>query len=119
GDPSRCQTVGRGQPIPDGYGGREDKALLRRVGGKGLLDEMQGGFFFVLEGANGAAYHVVLDHRAASDSRVGDLVSFATKPEPAVRTVDRRIADLARTDGCTVSIDQTSAIDDSERIARR
>ena len=58
GDPSRYQIVGQGQPIPDGYAGHEDKPLLARVTAKGLADELKGDFFVVLEGANGAAYHV-------------------------------------------------------------
>jgi hypothetical protein len=52
-----------------------------------------------LETPSGRAYHVPIDGRAAEELRVGDLVSFATRPEPAVRPVDREIAEAARRSG--------------------
>ena len=71
---------------------REGSPLVGRVAAKGLSDELKGIYFAVLETPSGRAYHLPIDARGAEVLRVGELVSFATRPEPAVRPVDREIA---------------------------
>ncbi len=93
GDRSRYHVVRVGEAItPE----REGSSLVGRVAAKGLSDELKGSYFAVLETPSGRAYHVPIDGRAAEELRVGDLVSFTTRPEPAARPVDREIAETAR-----------------------
>ncbi|HXX69874.1 MAG TPA: DUF3363 domain-containing protein [Polyangiaceae bacterium] len=95
GDPGRFHAVRPGQGLPDGRGGIEERVLVGRVAGKGLEDESKGIWYAVLETPTGAAYHVRLTARQAEVTRTGDLVTFGTEREPAVRPVDRRIAEEA------------------------
>jgi type IV secretory pathway VirD2 relaxase len=96
GDPSRYHVVREGQELPGDSGGAA-RVLAGRVASKGLSDELKGGFYAVIETPHGAAYHVPLDARTAEALREGDLVTFTTRPEAAVRPVDRMIAERART----------------------
>ncbi|HXX67872.1 MAG TPA: DUF3363 domain-containing protein [Polyangiaceae bacterium] len=95
GDPARFHAVRPGQALPDGRGGVEQRMLVGRVAGKGLEDESKGIWYAVLETPTGAAYHVRLTARQAEVTRTGDLVTFGTECEPAVRAVDRHIAEDA------------------------
>jgi type IV secretory pathway VirD2 relaxase len=99
GDPARFHAVRPGQGLPDGGGGVEERALVGRVAAKGLEDESKGIWYAVLETPTGAAYHVRLSARQAEITRTGDLVTFGTKREAAVRPVDRHIAEVAARDG--------------------
>jgi hypothetical protein len=65
------------------------------VASKGLSDELKGSFYVVLETPTGHAYHLPLDARTAEELRPGDIVTFATRREAAVRPVDREIAQAA------------------------
>jgi type IV secretory pathway VirD2 relaxase len=99
GDPARFHAVRPGQGLPDGRGGLEERALMGRVAAKGLEDESKGIWYAVLETPTGAAYHVRLSARQAEITRTGDLVTFETKREAAVRPVDRHIAEVVARDG--------------------
>jgi type IV secretory pathway VirD2 relaxase len=95
GDPARYRIVGPGRPLePEDQ--RASTVVTGRVASKGLSDEMKGSFYAVLETPNGFAYHLPLDARTAQAVAPGDLVLFGTRPEPAVRPIDRRIAENAR-----------------------
>lgn len=96
GDRSRYHVVRVGEAIiPE----REGSPLVGRVAAKGLSDELKGIYFAVFETPSGRAYHVPIDARGAEELRVGELVSFATRPQPAIRPVDREIAEAARLSG--------------------
>jgi type IV secretory pathway VirD2 relaxase len=96
GDPECFHVVARGQGLPDGHGGVEERVLVGRVVRKGLANELKGTTFYaVLETPTGEAYHVPVRAREVDTLRVGDLVSFETPREPAVRPVDRHIAEVA------------------------
>jgi hypothetical protein len=96
GDRSRYHVVRVGDAIvPE----REGAPLVGRVAAKGLSDELKGIYFAVLETPSGRAYHVPIDGRGAEGLRVGEIVSFATRPEPAVRPIDREIAEAVRLSG--------------------
>jgi type IV secretory pathway VirD2 relaxase len=96
GDAERFHVVRPGQGLPDGRGGVEERALVGRVVRKGLGDELSGRTFFaVIETPTGDAYHVTVAARVADVLRVGDLVSFGTKREPAAQPVDRHLAEGA------------------------
>jgi type IV secretory pathway VirD2 relaxase len=99
GDPERFHVVGRGQRLPDGQGGIETRLLVGRVARKGLADEQKGTFYAVLDTATGEAYHVPVGARVMDKLRLGELVSFQTEREPAVRPMDRQIAELAARQG--------------------
>jgi type IV secretory pathway VirD2 relaxase len=99
GDPARFYAVRPGQGLPDGGGGVEERVLVGRVAAKGLEDESKSIWYAVLETSTGAAYHVRLSARQAEITRTGDLVTFETKREAAVRPVDRHIAEVAARDG--------------------
>jgi len=99
GDPARFYAVRPGQGLPDGRGGVEEGAMVGRVAAKGLEDESKGVWYAVLETPTGGAYHVRLSARQAEITRTGDLVTFGTKREAAVRPVDRHIAEVAARDG--------------------
>jgi type IV secretory pathway VirD2 relaxase len=97
GNPTQYQIVRPGQALP--ARGDGSHVVSGRVVSKGLSDELKGRFFAVIESPTGAAYHVALDARSAQTVRPGDIVSFTTKPEPAVLPIDRQIAQTARAHG--------------------
>ena len=102
-DSSFYRVVHAGEPLHGGA--REGQPLVGRVAGKGLSDEVKGTFYAVLEASNGFAYHVPLDARTAEAVALGDLVSFGTRPELAVRPIDRSIAERAREAGGVYALD--------------
>jgi YD repeat-containing protein len=98
GDPARYRVVRPGKPLPTDE--RSDSRVVTgRVADKGLSNELKGAFYAVIETPSGDGYHVPLGARSAEDLRVGDIVSFKTEPLPAVRPIDREIADAARAQG--------------------
>jgi type IV secretory pathway VirD2 relaxase len=99
GDPARFYAVRPGQGLPDGRGGVEEGAMVGRVAAKGLEDESKGVWYAVLETPTGGAYHVRLSAREAEVTRTGDLVTFGTKRDAAIRPVDRHIVEVAARDG--------------------
>jgi type IV secretory pathway VirD2 relaxase len=99
GDPEHFHAVRPGQGLPDGRGGVDDRVMVGRVAAKGLEDESKGIWYAVLETPTGGAYHVRLSARQAEVTRTGDLVTFGTKRDAAVRPVDRHIAEVAARDG--------------------
>ena len=117
GDSSYYCIVHAGEPLLPGA--REGQHLVGRIAGKGLSDEMKGTFYAVLEAPNGFAYHVPLDGRTAEAVAPGDLVSFGTRPELAVRPIDRRIAERAREAGGVYALDPTGDERDRGNEARR
>jgi type IV secretory pathway VirD2 relaxase len=118
GDSSRYRVVGAGEPLLTGvHAGQE--VLVGRVAGKGLSDEMKGAYYAVLEAPNGFAYHVPLDQKTAEAVAPGDLVFFGTRPELAVRPVDRRIAETARNAGGVYALNRASDDGDRARATRR
>ena len=104
GDRSRYHIVREGQALETG-GVREAPVLTGRVASKGLSDELKGAMYAVIETPRGHAYHVPLAARLAEDIRPGDIVSFTTKPEAAVRPVDRHIAEVSRARGGVYALD--------------
>ncbi len=95
GDPAQYHVLRSGQPVePNRSAG--DNVVTGRVADKGLSDELRATCYAVIETPTGHAYHVPLDRRSTETLRVGDWVSFTTKPEAAVRPVDRHIAESAR-----------------------
>jgi type IV secretory pathway VirD2 relaxase len=106
GDPARFYAVRPGQGLPDGRGGVEEGAIVGRVAAKGLEDESRGVWYAVLETPTGGAYHVRLSARQAEVTRTGDLVTFGTKRDAAVRPVDRHIAKVAASDGLYAVVDR-------------
>jgi type IV secretory pathway VirD2 relaxase len=98
GDRARYRIVRVGQPL-DVDRADEPVVHLGRVARKGLSDELKGSFYAVLETPTGHAYHLPLDARTAEELRPGDLVTFATRREPAVRPVDREIVQAAAARG--------------------
>jgi type IV secretory pathway VirD2 relaxase len=117
GDPARYHVVRAGQPLPAGTEVRE-QTITGRVAAKGLADELKATFYAVIETPNGRAYHVPLDPRSADALRPGDIVSLRTEPEPAIRDVDRHIADAARERHGVYEIDREPS-PDAQRVARR
>jgi type IV secretory pathway VirD2 relaxase len=118
GDPSRYRIVRAGDALPTN-GADTPSVLWGRVASKGLSDELKGDFSAVLETPTGAAYHVPLDRRSAEELRTGDLVSFTTRPEPAVRPIDRHIDAVARAHGGVYAFDPTATADGESPWARR
>jgi type IV secretory pathway VirD2 relaxase len=98
GDRARYRIVRVGQPL-DVDRADDPVVHLGRVASKGLSDELKGSFYVVLETPTGHAYHLPLDARTAEELRPGDIVTFATRREPAVRPVDREIAQAAAARG--------------------
>jgi len=95
GDPGRYHVLRAGRPLePDGAAGAHH--VTGRVADKGLSDELRGACYAVIETPTGHAYHVPLDPRSAEKLGRGDWVSFTTKPDAAVRPVDRHIAEISR-----------------------
>jgi type IV secretory pathway VirD2 relaxase len=105
GDPARFFAVRPGQGLPDGRGGVLEGAMVGRVAAKGLEDESKGVWYAVLETPTGGAYHVRLSARQAEVTRTGDLVTFGTRRDMAVRPVDRHIAEVAAPNGVYVLAD--------------
>jgi type IV secretory pathway VirD2 relaxase len=96
GDGERFHVVRSGRGLPDGHGGVEERPVVGRVARKGLGDELSGrAFYAVIETPTGDAYHVTIAARVADSVRVGDVVSVATKREPAVQPVDRHLAEVS------------------------
>ena len=117
-DPSRYRIVGRGEPLPQGEE-RGARLLVGRVAAKGLSDEVKGTLYAVLETPSGEAFHVALDGRQAESLRAGNLVSFSTKRELAVRPIDRYIAEIARRSGGVFAPDTARATDNEARAVSR
>jgi hypothetical protein len=112
GDFMYYRIVRAGEPILTGARAGQEQ-LVGRVAGKGLSDEMKGTFYAVIEAPNGYAYHVPLDAKTADTVTPGDVVLFGTRPELAVRPIDRRIAEVARDARGIYALD--SAGDERER----
>jgi type IV secretory pathway VirD2 relaxase len=117
GDSSFYRVVHAGEPLH--VGAREGRPLVGRVAGKGLSDEMKGTFYAVLEAPNGFAYHVPLDARNAEAVAPGHLVLFGTRPELAVRPIDRGIAERAREAGGVYALDPRGDERDRANEGRR
>jgi type IV secretory pathway VirD2 relaxase len=115
-DPVRYHVVRAGHVLqPDAS---EGPVITGRVASKGLSDELKGIFYAVVETPNGSAYHVPLDARSAESLNAGDMVSLTTKPQPAVRPIDRHVAEVAAARGGVYEL----AVDrapDAERVAGR
>jgi hypothetical protein len=92
---------------------RPDASRIRR-----FFASLYRDFYAVLETPTGAAYHVPLDRRSAEELRTGDLVSFATRPEPAVRPIDRHIAAVARAHGGVYAFDAAAPAEGESPWAR-
>jgi hypothetical protein len=120
GDAERFHVVRPGQGLPDGQGGVEQRALVGRVVRKGLGDELNGRTFYaVIEAPTGDAYHLTVAARVADTLRVGDLVSFGTKREPAVQPVDRHLAEVAAAHGGVYELAGNAEGPDARFAARR
>jgi type IV secretory pathway VirD2 relaxase len=120
GDAERFHVVRPGQGLPDGQGGVEERTFVGRVVRKGLGDELNGRTFYaVIETPTGDAYHLTVAARVADTLRVGDLVSFGTKREPAVHPVDRRLAEVAAAHGGVYELAGNSDGQDARFAARR
>jgi type IV secretory pathway VirD2 relaxase len=118
GDSSYYRIVRAGEPLLTGVSAGQE-LLVGRVAGKGFSDELKGTFYAVLEAPNGFAYHLPLDARTAETVSQGDLVLFGTKPELAVRPIDRRIAEIARDAGGVYALDRAAEERDRAPAARR
>jgi type IV secretory pathway VirD2 relaxase len=118
GDSSRYRIVRAGEPLLTDVREGQD-ALVGRVAGKGLSDEMRGTFYAVLEAPNGFAYHVPLSAKQAEAVHPGELVLFGTRPELAVRPIDRLIAEIARDAGGGYALERAHENRDRSRIERR
>jgi type IV secretory pathway VirD2 relaxase len=116
GDPVRYHVVRAGQALQ--RDASEAPVVTGRVAKKGLSDELKGAFYAVVETPGGSAYHVPIDARSAESLHPGDIVSLTTKPEAAVRPVDRHIAEVAaaRSGVFDLALDPAP---DTERAARR
>jgi type IV secretory pathway VirD2 relaxase len=119
GDPGRFHTVRPGQGLPDGRGGVEERMMVGRVAAKGLEDESKSIWYAVLETPTGGAYHVRLSARQAELTRTGDLVSFGTKRDAAVRPVDRHIAGVAAPTGVYALADDRGREGEARSAAAR
>jgi type IV secretory pathway VirD2 relaxase len=118
GDSSRYRIVRVGEPLLTHVDAGQDK-LVGRVAGKGLSDEEKGTYYAVIEAPNGFAYHVPLDAKEAERVAAGDLVFFGTRPELAVRPMDRRIDETARQVRGVYALDRAVDEGDRARVARR
>ena len=116
GDPARYHVVGVGEALP----GWSEKAhvVTGRVAGKGLSDELKGVFYAVIETPTGRAYHVPMDGRSAEGVRIGDVVSMASRPDAAVRGVDRHIAEVAAKSGGVYALARGESADAARAQAR-
>ena len=86
---------------------------------RGSPTRMKGTFYAVIEAPNGFAYHLPLDAKAAEGVAPGILVLFGTRPEVAVRPMDRRIAETAREARGVYALDRAVDEGDRARVARR
>jgi type IV secretory pathway VirD2 relaxase len=118
GDTSRYRVLRPGEKLRGGLG-NDEETLVGRVAGKGVADELKGAFYAVVETPDGFAYHLPLDSRTADSLRTGDLVRMSTRPEPAVRPVDRRIAEVARSTGGLCMLEPGADQSDRLRMERR
>jgi type IV secretory pathway VirD2 relaxase len=118
GDSSRYRIVRPGEPLLNRFGAEQD-VLVGRVAGKGLSDEMKGNFYAVIEAPNGFAYHLPLDARTAETVSRGDIVLFGSRPELAVRPIDRRISEGARSAGGLYILDSAGQDQVRAPVARR
>jgi type IV secretory pathway VirD2 relaxase len=118
GDSSRYRIIRDGEPLLTDLNA-DRKALVGRVAGKGLSDEIKGAFYAVIEAPDGFAYHLPIDARTAERVREGDLVFFGTRPQLAVRPLDRRISEAAHQNRGLYALEP--AADERERgnIVRR
>jgi type IV secretory pathway VirD2 relaxase len=98
GDPSRYRIVRPGQSLHADGRGRSSEAT-GRVAGKGLSDELKGDFYVVIETPSGDAYHLPVPARSAEELRVGDIVSFESKPVDSVRPTPNLLEELERRAG--------------------
>jgi hypothetical protein len=112
-------TVAAEEKKLDGRGGVEERALVGRVAAKGLEDESKGIWYAVLETPTGGAYHVRLSARQAEVIRTGDLVSFGTKRDAAVRPIDRHIAEVAAPNGVYALADDRGREGEARSAAAR
>ena len=119
GDPERFHAVRPGQGLPDGRGGVDERVMVGRVAAKGLEDESKGIWYAVLETPTGGAYHVRLSARQAEVTRTGDLVTFGTRRDAAVRPVDRHIAEVAARDGVYALADDRGREGEARSAAAR
>jgi len=120
GDAERFHVVQPGQGLPGSQGGIEERILVGRVVRKGLGDELNGRTLYaVIEAPTGDAYHLTVAARVADTLRVGDLVSFGTKSEPAVHPVDRRLAEVAAARGGVYELAGNADGQDARFAARR
>jgi hypothetical protein len=99
GDPSRYRIVRPGDELP--------APVTGRVVAKGLSDEIKGAFYAVIESPEGQGYHLPIDARSAEAVRVGDVVRLSTRPESAVRPVDRAIAERAAAHGGVIVLERS------------
>jgi type IV secretory pathway VirD2 relaxase len=120
GDAERFHVVRPGQGLRDDQGGVEERTLVGRIVRKGLGDELNGRTFYaVIETPTGDAYHLTVAARVADALRVGDLVSFGTKREPAVQPVDRHLAEVAAAHGGVYELAGNAEGQDARFAARR
>jgi type IV secretory pathway VirD2 relaxase len=120
GDAERFHVVRPGQGLPDGQGGVEERTLVGRIVRKGLGDELNARTFYaVIETSTGDAYHLTVAARVADTLRVGELVSFGTRREPAVQPVDRRLAEVAAAHGGVYELAGNADGQDARFAARR
>jgi hypothetical protein len=76
-------------------------------------------FYAVLETPTGEAYHVPVSAREVDTLRVGDLVSFETRRGPAVRPVDRHIAQVAAGRSGVYALASEQAHGERDRLGAR
>jgi hypothetical protein len=76
-------------------------------------------FYALIESPTGDAYHVTVPTRAAEALRVGDLVSLESKREPAVKPIDRHLAEVAASRGGVYTAAANGDPDEVRRAARR
>jgi type IV secretory pathway VirD2 relaxase len=120
GDTKRFHVVRRGQALPDGQGGVDERTLVGRVVRKGLTDELKGrSFYAVIETSTGDAYHLTLGARDVDALRAEDMISFGTKRAPAVQPVDRHLAEVAAARHGVYELTDTARESDFGRTAER
>jgi type IV secretory pathway VirD2 relaxase len=120
GNTERFHVVRPGQGLPVGQRGVEERTLVGRVVRKGLGDELHGRTFYaVIEAPTGDAYHVTVGATVADALRVGDLCSLRTQREPAVRAIDRHLAEVAAAHGGAYELAGDAARQGVARFAQR
>jgi type IV secretory pathway VirD2 relaxase len=118
GDPARYHVIRQGEALDPDSAGEGARVVTGRVASKGLSDELKGRLYAVIETPTGHAYHVPLDARSAEEIRPGDIVSVASRPEEAIRPIDRRLIEVARAQG-GVYAQKPEAGDAASRAAGR